>query len=76
MGGGGRGEGAGSHKGNRSVSLLPNSVDFPAQMGLTWRWPRAVRMAKGGGGGGGGGTEDLGGFCRKGRKNRRLGGGG
>lgn len=56
-GGGGRegavgvgwgGRGAGSHKGNRSVSLLPNSANFPVQMGLTWRLPRAVRMAEGG----------------------------
>lgn len=44
----GVGRGAGSHKGNRSVSLLPNSVNFPVQMGLTWRLPRDVRMAEGG----------------------------
>lgn len=65
MGVGWDGRGAGSHKGNRSVSLLPNSANFPVQMGLTWRLPRAVRMAEGG-------MEDSCGFCRKARKKRRL----
>ena len=79
-GGVGVGRGAGSHKGNRSVSLLPNSVNFPVQMGLTWRLPRAVRIAGGAGGSGrwgkkGAGMRDLCSFCRKRRKKRRLGGG-
>lgn len=66
------GGGAGSHKGNRSVSLLPNSANFPVQMGLTWLLPRAPRIA---GGRGWGGVEDLCAFCRKGKKKRRQGGG-
>lgn len=71
-GGLGWGGGAGSHKGNRSVSLLPNSANFSVQMGLTWLLPRAPRIA---GGRGWGRVEDLCAFCRKGKKKRRQGGG-